>query len=117
MTHSFLLFVVYAMAVFRITRFVTSDTLTDNAREWLRVKSHTEYVKRDLLTQVVVNTKTDTNRSLYSWTWKLVTCPWCLSVWASTGVVLFAYFQGSWFVYVAYVLALSGVTGFLAEKL
>lgn len=117
MRTSFLLFVIYALAVFRLTQLVTEDTITEPFREWLRAKSHTEYVKTDLLTKVVVETKIDTNNSVWAWAWKWATCPWCCSPYLATAVVLLAYFQGSWFLYVAYVLALSGVTGFLAEKL
>lgn len=117
MTHSFLLFVIYALCVFRVTRFFVSDTLTDGFREWLRKKSHTEYVRRDLKTGQTVEQKVDIKRhSPYSWAWKLTTCPWCVSIWVAIPIVIIGYFNGAWFSYVCIVPAFSAVAGVLAER-
>jgi len=117
MTHSFLLFVIYALAVHRLTILGTEDTITEPIRDWLKGKSFGELVERDNITgNVISRTPSPKPKSLWSWLWKLTTCPWCLSMYMAAGVVTLAYFQGSWFKYVALVLAFSSIAALISEK-
>lgn len=116
-THSFLLFVIYALCIFRLTRLGTEDTITAPLREWLRGKSFGELVERDNVTgNVISRTPAPKPKSLWSWAWTLGTCPWCLSMWIAAIVVTIAYFNGSWFQYVCVPFAFSAVAGVLSER-
>src|ERR1700688_2951402 len=101
MTHSFLLFAIYALCIHRLTRLGTEDTITDPVREWLRSKSFGELVERDNITgNVISRTPAPKPGSPFSWVWKLMNCSWCLSIYIASVVVTIAYFNGSWFQYV-----------------
>lgn len=84
--------VVDALAVYRLTRLVQEDTLTEPAREAVALVL---------------------GESRWS---ELLHCPWCLSVWLAGGVVLARrVFPRAWPA-VARVLAYSAVTGLLTER-
>jgi hypothetical protein len=78
------------VAVFRLTRLVTTDTITEKPRQW--VKRHWGMGAFDF-----------------------VVCPWCTSIWLAAGVVLLTVFAPHQWQYVAYVLVCSAVAGVLAE--
>lgn len=118
MTHSFLLFVIYALCVFRLTHLITDDSITASAREWLRAKSHesqvrTVYERGNEKLEERVGEKP----GALLWMWKLASCAWCVSVWIGAVVVVIAYYQGAWFQYVCAAFALSGFVGIVSEKL
>jgi hypothetical protein len=50
------------------------------------------------------------------WLFELANCPWCVSVWAAAGVVTLTATAASVWQYAAAAFALSGITGFLAER-
>lgn len=116
MTHSFLLFVIYALAVHRLTILGTEDTITEPIRDWLKGKSFGELVERDNITgNVISRTPSPKPKSLWSWLWKLLTCPWCLSLHLAAIIVVVGYFNGSWFQYVCLPFAFSSIVGILSE--
>lgn len=78
-------------AVFRLTRLVTRDIITEKPRQW---------VKRNLGTAA----------------FDFCECPWCTSIWLAIGVVLLTVFAPHQWQYVAYVLVCSAVAGVLAER-
>jgi hypothetical protein len=106
---------VLAIGVFRATRFVTADTLTDSFREHLRERTHRTMTRATGSgAETRVEERTDRFVSLFAW--KITSCVWCSSVWLS-GIAIAAFVNASaWTLIVAYVLAVAGVAGFLAER-
>lgn len=90
-----MIYILMMLAVARITRLVNEDTLTERPRSWLilRLNGH--------------------ENAQY-----LITCPWCVSVYAGAGVagVWVAVGSNPWFVGGLIALAASYVTGWLAEN-
>jgi hypothetical protein len=115
-THSFLLFVIYALCIHRLTRLGNKDTITEPIREWLKGKSFGELVERDNFTgNVISRTPAPKPKSIWSMLWTLSECPWCLGWWWSVIITTVAYFNGSWFQYVCVPFAFSSITGLLAQ--
>lgn len=114
MTNPFLALVVFAFATHRITRFVVKDSLTERVREFVRARCHTEMERRDVWSQKVLERKS-VPKPHSPWTpvFGLISCAWCVSVWSGAFVVAMTRFEGGWFHYATYALALSSVAGFL----
>ena len=91
--HDPVLLVLYALAVYRLTRLVVADELTAGPRE-------------RILTRVQ-------DRPLLAY---LVTCPWCISIWLALAWVLLASLLPPVAWYAGAVLAFSAVAGLLAGK-
>jgi len=87
---TFFEFTILALAVFRITRLVTTDTIFDSARNrwWGRFPPHTSKLGY------------------------LITCNWCSSVWVASIVVVSAMIVPV-LVFVYAVFAASAVAGLL----
>lgn len=88
MTHSTFLFVLDALAVFRLTHLLTDD-----------------FIAKPIRDQLV--------RSAYGV--EFVTCPWCVSIWMAAVVVALQALVPRQWVYAAAVLAFSAITGLLAR--
>jgi hypothetical protein len=101
------LLVVYALCVHRVTRLVTTDTITAGARERLRRAAYHG--------KFTANGYAVSNRFL-AWVFDLVTCDWCTSIWVAAGCALGWKFAGSWFNLVAAALAASSVASLLRER-
>lgn len=87
-------FVILALAAFRITRLITTDTIFDPLRE-------------------KIWNKFPPNRINVGY---LITCDWCTSIWVAP-VVIFSYLLVPSIVFVvSLVLATSAVVGFLAAR-
>lgn len=78
-----------ALAVFRLTRLVTTDTILDRPREAVRKERPGLFL--------------------------FLTCPWCVGMWLAAGVVLVAPHVRLWRP-LRQVLALSAIAGLLAER-
>lgn len=119
MTHSATALVTYGLCVFRLTRLVTADVITEPMRERLRRRGYRILEHRATPTSPVdqVQEIPKPGRSGARWLHSLVTCPWCFSVYAAAGTVVMARFFGGWFFYVACGLAFSAVAGIVSEKL
>ncbi len=117
MTHSAIVLIVEALAVFRLTRLVTTDTVTAPVRDGIHERATLRLVKRDPFAGTVTESKTVQRRGVWAWAWEFVSCSWCVSVWAGGGVVAMMAWQGGWFQYVAAALALSTISGAIAERL
>lgn len=107
--------VVYALAVARVTRLVTTDKLTLPPRravvDWA-VRRRYGFVpirNEELLAEIADNPPA----LAY-----LVNCPWCVSVYVGAAVAPLAWAWGTrwWLLVPALALAFSYVTGFLASK-
>ena len=80
-----------ALAVMRLTRFVTKDHLVERQRSWLLTRG---------------------------WTgaYDFVTCAWCTSVWLAALVVVATVTVSHQWQYVAYVLTCSAVAALFTER-
>jgi Protein of unknown function (DUF1360) len=93
------LLVVYALAVASVTGLITSDTITEDLRDrfigWLD----------------------DRPRTLGSYTAKLVTCPWCASMWISAAAAPTVWFWGDrpWLVIPGLAFAFRQVAGMTSQ--
>ena len=107
---------VLSIAVYRATRFVTADTLTDSIREHLRARTHRTLSRTNGAgaTETRVEERTDRFFSLFAW--KICTCSWCCSVWVSAIAIAAFVNASAWTLIVAYVLAAAGFAGFMMEK-
>lgn len=107
--------VLASLASYRLTRFVTADTITERAREWLLLR----YPPRnEPLTDergwAIDGTAHFVPHPLIAF----VHCAWCVSVWTSAAVLLVAHSAGlldSWQILVLAWLAVSTVVGFISR--
>lgn len=112
MTHSAWWLVVDALAVYRLTRLVVRDSITERAREWVRLMA---YIGVDEQTGALLGWS-GPGGAAARWTFQLVSCSWCMSVWLGAIVVaLTATVPGVW-QYPGMALALSAIAGYLAER-
>lgn len=118
-----LVLLVDALAVYRLTRLATTDTLTRPARAWLIERSyrragdgqrwaegHTTAERGDCNAWDDLATSDPCTPKLAA----LVTCRWCASVWAAGGVVLARCAVPDWWGPVGVLLALAAVGTLLA---
>ena len=126
-----LLFLVYALAVARLTRLLTLDRLTEAPRErlivavwtrawmpWARVEhpEEDEHMQRNRACHMGSAARADdADPPLLAY---LLTCPWCVSIYVGAVAAPLAWFWGSspWLAIPALALAFSQVTGVLAAK-
>lgn len=93
------LLVVYALAVARVTGLVTTDAITEGARDgligWLDDRPHT----------------------LGAFVTALINCPWCASVWVAIGAAPLVWFWGDHpaLIVPALALAFSQITGMVSD--
>lgn len=80
-----------ALAVYRVTRLVTTDSLTAPWRENLvyRFPPRVESL-RDPLGQPIENSA----HNVAHWVVRLVHCDWCVSIWVALALTLAAHFAG-----------------------
>lgn len=86
---SLLAFVIYALATFRITRFLLADELFSPLRDRIWAKWPPESTKIGYL----------------------LTCPWCLSVWIALPLSVMMFFCGIIGMAIAAIFALSAIAG------
>lgn len=113
-----IILVIYALATHRITRAVTTDQISEPIRDKIHKRGHRKMVRlrQDGSATDEIRWVEREDRRISVWAYKLVSCPWCFSVYAGSGVVVMERVCGSSFVYVAAVLAFSSVAGFVAER-
>jgi hypothetical protein len=131
--HPALTLAVYALAVARATRLVTSDRITEAPRRWLSIRlwartindptaagrlpamavKHGPRVAARELARERFDGGGDPPLAVY-----LLSCPWCASIWLGAAAAPLWYWLGSnpWLLVPAVALAFSYVTGFLASK-
>jgi len=81
--------VLYAVAVYRLARLVTADTITERPRQWIAERGDR---------------------------WSLfITCPWCTSVWLAAGWALLASLLPAGALVLGAILAWSAVAGLLSS--
>lgn len=121
--------VVVGLASYRLTRIVTTDTLTDRARERLYRWAWVEPDEPDLYALRYREHNGDApfpgegvqpmprNGGARTYVAELFNCPWCLGVWVSAGV----YCAWGWWHWMPVraaivILAVAGLQGFLASR-
>lgn len=87
--------VLLALAVFRITRLIMQDEISEPFREWVWKKYPPNTTKIGYL----------------------ISCPWCLSIWVAVFLVVLYVFVPWIAIPVAAVFALSAVAGLIDQKL
>lgn len=96
---AWLLLLIYALAVARVTGLIVADTITEPVRDR------------------VINWLDDTPGSAGEWFSSLITCPWCAGMWVSLVAAPLVWFWGDSPVMLvpALALAFSQVTGATAN--
>ncbi|WP_338781123.1 DUF1360 domain-containing protein [Metabacillus sp. FJAT-52054] len=108
MLESWLTVTLFALAIFRLTRLIVFDKITD----WLRRPFHEEYVVKDEsgAEEIYIKMK---GKGIRKWIGELLSCYWCTGVWCT------AFLYTSWRVWPAgaepliCVLALAGFAGII----
>lgn len=103
------------LASYRVTRFVTTDALTESARQAL-VRRYPPHIvrNRNPRGEEIPNSAIPVPSTPV----KFVNCPWCVGVWTSLAVVLVAHCTGllnSWQLAGLSWLAISTAVGFLSR--
>jgi hypothetical protein len=117
MTHSAWWAFCDALACYRLAILVTRDTITEPAREWLRRRAHPDPPPEDfpgherMLFDFQLHTI-----ARWRWLFDLVSCVWCVSIWAAAAIVALTKFTPGVWQYPAMGLALSAAAGFLTER-
>lgn len=90
---------VYALAVARVTGLITTDTITEDARD------------------TVIGWLDDRPKTLGAYLATLITCPWCAGMWVSLIAAPLVWFWGDWpvMLVLALALAFSQVTGMVSN--
>jgi hypothetical protein len=98
-TPGWLLLLIYALAVARVTGLIVADTITEPVRDR------------------VINWLDDTPGSAGEWFASLITCPWCAGMWVSLVAAPLVWFWGDSPVMLipALALAFSQITGATAN--
>ncbi|MTH53207.1 DUF1360 domain-containing protein [Bacillus mangrovi] len=103
MIDSWLLAVLFGLAIFRLTRLFVYDKITD----WLRRPFHEEYKSGD---GIYIKMK---GKGIRKWIGELLSCYWCTGVWC-TGLL-----YGGWLLWpvgmepLICILALAGLAGII----
>jgi hypothetical protein len=112
--HDAWLFVLLALACYRVTRLVTTDKITEPVFEPLRQRLETRWIAKHAETDLEV-LKYEASETWNSKLAFMLSCPWCLGFWVSgAGTLLVSLAYGldypifTWF-------ALSTVVGFLGR--
>lgn len=88
---TWLALVVDALAVYRLTRLVTADTLTQTGRDWIIRWSYNRWrpsvpTHEDELGSGTLQSMAQSDEWLAPSLAKLITCRWCAGVWVAAGV-------------------------------
>lgn len=109
MTTRPVLLILDALAVYRLARLVTTDTLLQPLRDRIRAPWRIEHHGN----ATVANGRRQSG--LRWWLAELVQCPWCMSVWFAAGVTILQATVPAVWLYASVWLALSAVAGALGE--
>jgi hypothetical protein len=91
--------VVTSLATYRLTKLVIDDEILREPREIL-------------LSRLYASDSALAQKAAY-----LLTCPWCVSIWAGGGLLLLKHVAPGAYQLIARALAASAVTGLLHEKI
>jgi hypothetical protein len=97
-------FIVDALAVYRLTRLATRDTITEQLRETIEQEIGT-------LTEARIIKPQTQEKLVY-----LMGCDWCMSIWVATTALLLKRYVPDIWRKISYVAAASAVAGTLANN-
>jgi hypothetical protein len=111
-THSWWWLIVDALALYRLTRLIVSDSITDPIRKRLL-----DHAKRLAFQNATANQNRPTpyDSNVYGKFWNLITCPWCLSIWFAIPVIALTKLVPGVWQYPALGLTLSAVAGLISH--
>lgn len=93
--HETLLFILLTLTTFRVSWFVTRDSFPAMraVREWFitRAEKTGQTVRIDEAGHADPEGEYEETRGGWSWAADLITCYWCVSVWAAAGLTLLVY--------------------------
>jgi len=101
---------VQVLAVYRLTRFVTRDSLTAGLREWAMALHHAAATARE-----DGQGRWPLMLTLHRGS-ELLLCSWCLSVWVAAACAVVAHFVPDLWAVVALVLAVAAGAGLLLDR-
>lgn len=100
------LLVLFALAVYRLTRLVVADAIAEPLRHRLTLSAYPPGAEVD-----------HPRRPVWGWFVELVGCPWCVSVWLSAGWAgLACLLPVRVSALLAFVLAASALAGLLSSR-
>ena len=108
MTRDWWWLAVDGLAVFRLSVLITRDLITDGLRHKLGAPWQIKTYEGGRMTRSGTGAR--------YWLWQLCMCPWCVSIWLALGVLLLTVYWPDGWQYPAFLLALSGIAGFLEER-
>lgn len=91
--------VITSLATYRLTKLVIDDEILREPREVV-------------LSRLYASDSALAQKAAY-----LLTCPWCVSIWAAGGLLLLKVVSPGAYALIARALAASAVTGVLSEKI
>lgn len=109
MSHDWWWLTVDALAVYRLTRLIVLDTVTAPLRARLGAPWQIKSTEPG-------HVLTRPGKGFRYKLWELVNCFWCVSIWIALGVMLLTRFWPDGWQYLAFLLAGSGVAGYLGER-
>lgn len=117
LTHGFWFLTCDAFAVYRLAILITRDTIAAPLRDWVHGLGWDEsaIIPATANERRMVHFPERPRRAWARKLFDLITCPWCVSVWISAGVVAATRYAPNVWQYGAMWLALTGATGLLAE--
>lgn len=99
----FVYLILDTLSVYRLTKLVTDDYITEEFREILRAKF-----------PAVIDKRTKVRRA--SKITYLINCPWCVSIWAAAFIFTLRKISPETATYLSSILAASALTGLAANK-
>jgi hypothetical protein len=103
-----LVLLILALASYRFTRLITTDTITNGLRKWLALHATTLFKNANKGEWREVDKE---KFFLWRWLYALTSCDWCVSVWTGAATIAGWKYQWGWFEYVCYGASLSTLAG------
>lgn len=101
-------FFILTFAVFRLTRLITRDAITQFFRDWFFDEVVVRQIDEGERTVVFEPSKREFSRTVA----ELLGCPWCAGIWVSlVSVFVFFAFPSSWILFL--LLAVAGIASFV----
>jgi hypothetical protein len=106
--NSFFSFLLISLAAFRLTRLIVFDKIT----AFIRNPFHetVEEVNNDGMVELYIVPK---GKGIRKWIGELLSCYWCTGIWSATILLVIMCFFPTIYLYLVYILAISGAAGII----